>query len=82
MAEIKSTNKYLVKRKYKTINGTTYPMDEYQVILYEEDSEDCGYIRPQYQWIRFVRGVESIHARTQKSLCAHFEQHADWGLVV
>lgn len=25
-------------------------MDEYQVILYEEDSEDCGYIRPQYQW--------------------------------
>lgn len=50
MAEIKSTNKYLIKRKYKTINGTTYPMDEYQVILYEEDSEDCGYIRPQYQW--------------------------------
>ena len=50
MAEIKSINKYLVKRKYKTINGTTYPMDEYQVILYEEDSEDCGFIRPQYQW--------------------------------
>lgn len=50
MAEIKSTNKYLVKRKYKTINGTTYPMDEYQVILYKVDSEDCGYIRPQYQW--------------------------------
>lgn len=50
MAEIKSTNKYLIKRKYKTINGTTYPMDEYQVILYKVDSEDCGYIRPQYQW--------------------------------
>lgn len=50
MAEIKSTNKYLVKRKYKTINGTTYPMDEYQVVLFEEESEDCGWIRPQYQW--------------------------------
>ena len=50
MSEIKSTNKYLVKRKYKTISGVSYPMDEYLVILYEEDSEDCGYIRPQYQW--------------------------------
>lgn len=50
MAEIISTNKYLVKRKYKTINGTAYPMDEYQVILYEAESEDCGFIRPQYQW--------------------------------
>lgn len=50
MSEIKSTNKYLIKRKYKTIGSTTYPMDEYQVILIEEDSEDCGYIRPQYQW--------------------------------
>ena len=50
MSEIKSTNKYLIKRKYKTIDGNTYPMDEYQVILIEEDSEDCGYIRPQYQW--------------------------------
>ena len=50
MAEIISTNKYLIKRKYKTINGTTYPMDEYQVILYEAESEDCGFIRPQYQW--------------------------------
>jgi hypothetical protein len=50
MSEIKSTNKYLIKRKYKTIDGNTYPMDEYQVILVEEDSEDCGYIRPQYQW--------------------------------
>lgn len=50
MSEIKSTNKYLIKRKYKTIGSTTYPMDEYQVILIEEDSEDCGFIRPQYQW--------------------------------
>lgn len=50
MSEIKSTNKYLIKRKYKTIDGNTYPMDEYQVILIEEDSEDCGFIRPQYQW--------------------------------
>ena len=50
MSEIKSTNKYLIKRKYKTIDGNTYPMDEYQAILVEEDSEYCGFIRPQYQW--------------------------------
>ena len=50
MSEIKSTNKYLIKRKYKTIDGKTYPMDEYQVILVEEDSDDCGFIKPQYQW--------------------------------
>lgn len=50
MSEIKSTNKYLIKRKYKTIDGNTYPMDEYQAILVEEDSENCGFIRPQYQW--------------------------------
>ena len=50
MSEIKSTNKYHIRRRYKTIGGVSYPMDEYEVILIEADSEDCGYIRPQYQW--------------------------------
>jgi hypothetical protein len=47
---IKSTNKYNIKRRYKTVSGTDIPMDEYQITLVEEDSEDCGFIRPQYRW--------------------------------
>ena len=50
MSEIKSTSKYHIRRMYKTIGSNTYPMDVYEVTLVEADSEDCGYIAPQYQW--------------------------------
>lgn len=46
-----STNSYTVSQKYKTIgSGTPVPMNEYQIVIKTEDDEDCGYIRPQYEW--------------------------------
>jgi hypothetical protein len=51
MSEIVNTNKYSIYRKYKTVGtGSPVPMDEYKVVLFEENSEDCGYIPPQYRW--------------------------------
>lgn len=45
-----STNSYLVSQKYKIIgSGTPIPMDEYQVVLYAENDENCGYIKPMYK---------------------------------
>lgn len=45
-----STNSYLVSQRYKIIgSGTPTPMDEYQVVLYAEDDENCGYIKPMYK---------------------------------
>lgn len=45
------TTKYMVRQKYKTIgSGTPEPMGEYQITVVEEESEDCGYIAPQYKW--------------------------------
>ena len=56
MAEIKSTNKYRLYRKYKTIgSGTPLPMDEYIAVLVEEGSADCGGIPPQYEF-KLVEG--------------------------
>lgn len=45
------TNLYTISQKYKTISGTSYPMGEFLVTLKEEESEDCGYIRPRYRWV-------------------------------
>lgn len=45
------TTKYMVRQKYKTIgSGTPEPMGEYQITVVEEESEDCGYIRPITAW--------------------------------
>lgn len=45
------TSLYSVSRKYKTIDGNTYPMDEYSITLVEAESTDCGYSGPQYRWV-------------------------------
>lgn len=82
--EIKSTNKYLVKRKYKTINGTAYPMDEYLVILYEEDSEDCGFIRPQYQWSAttgYLCDDETYTKYTREVYMVSYDSGVTWAVV-
>lgn len=44
-------NLYTISQKQKVINGVTIPMDEFNVVLKEEDSEKCGYIRPRYRWV-------------------------------
>lgn len=85
MSEIKSTNKYLIKRKYKTIDGKTYPMDEYEVTLIEEDSEDCGYIKPQYQWSAttgFICDYETYTKYSRKVKMVSYDSGTTWSVVV
>lgn len=83
MSEIKSTNKYLIKRKYKTIDGNTYPMDEYQVILVEEDSEECGFIRPQYQWSAttgYICDFETYTKYSREVKMVSYDRGVTWGI--
>lgn len=85
MADIKSTSKYLVKRKYKTINGTTYPMDEYQVILYEENSDDCGYVPTLYQWSATTGHIcdyETYTKYVREVKMVSYDEGETWSAVV
>lgn len=84
MSEIKSTNKYLIKRKYKTIDGNTYPMDEYQVILVEEDSEDCGFIKPQYQWSAttgYICDFETYTKYSREVKMVSYDSGVTWSVI-
>lgn len=87
MVEIKSTNKYTIYRKYKTIGGgTPIPMDEYKAVLYEENSPDCGYIAPQYRWDvvagEFLCDDETYTKYEMKIKMVSFDSGLTWSAVV
>ena len=46
-----ATTLYTLKRLYKVIGDNATPMDEYQLVVVEEQSESCGYIAPRYRWV-------------------------------
>lgn len=46
-----ATTKYLVRQRYKTIDGHDYPLKAFDLTVVEEQSEDCGYVGPEYRWV-------------------------------
>ena len=86
MSEIVNTNKYSIYRKYKTVGtGSPVPMDEYKVVLFEENSEDCGYIPPQYRWDlvpgQFLCDYETYTKYQMLVKMVSFDSGATWSQV-
>ena len=45
-----ATTKYLVRQRYKVLNGQEYPLKAFDLTPIQEKSEDCGYVGPVYRW--------------------------------
>lgn len=77
------TTKYTVSQKYKTIGSETYPMGEYQLTVFEEESEDCGFIRPQYQWsatTQYICDFETYTKYRMEVMMVSYDQGITWSV--
>lgn len=79
------TTKYMVRQKYKTIgNSTPEPMGEYQITVVEEESEDCGYIRPITAWTatsEYVCDYETHNKYVLEVLMISYDSGVTWSVV-
>lgn len=79
------TTKYMVRQKYKTIgNSTPEPMGEYQITVVEEESEDCGYIRPITAWTattEYICDYETHSKYVLEVLMISYDSGVTWSVV-
>lgn len=79
------TTKYMVRQKYKTIgSGTPEPMGEYQITVVEEESEDCGYIRPITAWTatsEYICDYETHNKYVLEVLMISYDSGVTWSVV-
>lgn len=79
------TTKYMVRQKYKTIgSGTPEPMGEYQITVVEEESEDCGYIRPITAWTatsEYICDYETHSKYVLEVLMISYDSGVTWSVV-
>lgn len=79
------TTKYMVRQKYKTIgSGTPVAMGEYQITVVEEESEDCGYIRPITAWTattEYICDYETHSKYVLEVLMISYDSGVTWSVV-
>lgn len=79
------TTKYMVRQRYKTIgSGTPEPMGEYQITVVEEESEDCGYIRPITAWTatsEYICDYETHSKYVLEVLMISYDSGVTWSVV-
>lgn len=77
-------NLYTVTQKYKHINGSDIPMDEYHVELLSGDSVDCGYIPPMTAWTatsQYLCDYETYTKYQMEVLMISYDSGLTWSQV-